>query len=187
MVPSQYDYGECRYLEPPPIRPMPVRGRVQSTATGCDAGPYLNLSPQVALKPMRNLIAIVFMIRASASAAECEKYKVLTTRLSGAIHIETFFGPPNYGESPETDSKEQQAILRLIKPLCTVASEDDSAERDQVEVTLAPMGEINLQAFVGKRVMVSGSLFHGFTAHHHTPVLIAISQAPKALDRTPVP
>src|SRR6266436_2921427 len=37
--------------------------------------------------------------------------------LSGTVYVETFFGPPNYGENPETDRIEQADILRLDRPL----------------------------------------------------------------------
>ncbi|WP_322404040.1 DUF4431 domain-containing protein [Massilia luteola] len=107
--------------------------------------------------------------------------------MSGTVTIETFFGPPGYGESPATDLKEQQAILHLTKPLCTVASQDNPAEHDQATVTLVPMGKFSLQPFAGKLVTVSGPLFHAITGHHHTPVLIAIGEAPKALASTSMP
>ena len=136
---------------------------------------------------MWKLISISTAICASAHATACEKYDLPATTLSGTVTIETFFGPPGYGESPATDLKERQAILHLVKPLCTVASGDDPAERDQVMVTLAPMGKFSLQPVAGKLVTVSGSLFHAISGHHHTPVLIAISEVPTVLNSTSMP
>jgi hypothetical protein len=123
---------------------------------------------------MRTLIAIVSMMCAGAHAAACERYDAPTTTLSGIVTIKTFFGPPNYGESPEKDARERQAILHLEKPLCTVASGDSPAEHDQMEVTLVPTGASSFRQLDGKRVVVSGSLFHALTGHHHTAVLMKV-------------
>jgi hypothetical protein len=147
----------------------------------------LNARRKVAQQTMWKLIAIFTVICAGANAAACEKYDLSATTLSGTVTIETFFGPPNYGESPATDSREQQAILHLLNPLCTVASGDDPAERDQVKVTLVPTGKFSLRPFAGKLVTVNGSLFHAINGHHHTPILVAISQVPKVLHSTRLP
>lgn len=124
-------------------------------------------------------IALVGCFAVSASA--CEKYGLPNTMLAGTISVETFFGPPGYGESPDTDAKERQAILHLAQPLCTVASDNAPAAQDQVKVTLVPMQPLDLRAFVGKAVTVRGSLFHAITGHHHTDVLIAIDDVPLLL------
>lgn len=108
----------------------------------------------------------------------CEKYGLPDTTLVGTVTLETFYGPPGYGESPKTDSKERQVILHLAKPLCTLSSDDEPAEQDQAKVTLVPLDNLSLQDFVGKVVAVRGSLFHAMTGHHHTDVLIAIREAP---------
>lgn len=114
----------------------------------------------------------------SAHAAPCFKYDTETVVLQGRVRVETFYGPPNYGESPATDSKERQAILHLKQPLCTLASDDDPAETHQRRVTLVPRGGLSLHAFAGKEVSVTGKLFHATTGHHHTPVLISVEQPP---------
>jgi hypothetical protein len=118
---------------------------------------------------------------AAVSASACEKYGLPNTTLAGTLSVETFFGPPGYGESPDTDAKERQAILHLAQPLCTVASDDAPAGQDQVKVTLVPMQPLDLRAFVGKAVAVRGSLFHAITGHHHTDVLITLDDLPLML------
>src|SRR5690349_21402036 len=69
---------------------------------------------------MRPLLAISLMLCASTQALGCEKYNTPGVTLTGTVKIKTFYGPPNYGEQPATDSKEQQAILLLSKLLCTL-------------------------------------------------------------------
>jgi hypothetical protein len=127
------------------------------------------------LKPL----SICLLIFASANAVACEKYNFPATTLTGTIHLKTFYGPPNFGEDPKTDAKERQAILHLAKPLCTVETDNDPAEQNQMEVTLAPMGKVSLKSFIGKKVTVTGSLYSATSGHHHTPVLIAIEQPPQ--------
>jgi hypothetical protein len=136
------------------------------------------------LKIVWKVLCISLISCTALSVSACEEYGLSGTTLVGTVTLETFFGPPGYGESPETDSKERQAILHLAKPLCTLASDDAPAEQGQAQVTLAPMDNLSLQDFVGKVVAVRGSLFHAITGHHHTEVLIAIREAPMILPAT---
>ncbi|RYE76356.1 MAG: DUF4431 domain-containing protein [Oxalobacteraceae bacterium] len=138
---------------------------------------YGNLMLRIVWKVLCISLISCTALRVSA----CEKYGLPDIMLVGTVTLETFYGPPGYGESPETDSKERQAILHLAKPLCTLASGDEPAEQDQAKVTLVPMDNLGLQDFVGKVVAVRGSLFHAITGHHHTDVLIATRGAPMPL------
>jgi hypothetical protein len=130
------------------------------------------------LKFVWKVLCISLISCTAVSVSACEKYGFPGTTLAGTVGVETFYGPPGYGESPATDSTERQAILHLEKPLCTLASDDEPAEQNQVKVTLVPMGNLSLREFVGKTVTVRGSLFHALTGHHHTKVLIEIRETP---------
>ena len=134
---------------------------------------------------MRKLLAILLMLGGSAQALGCEKYDTPGVTLTGTVKIKTFYGPPNYGEQPATDSKEQQAILLLSKPLCTLESKDDQAEKDEMEVTLVPMGNVDFDRYANKSIKVSGSLFHAFTAHHNTTLLLEVTKEPQLLAAQP--
>lgn len=113
-------------------------------------------------------------------ADSCVRYNEDGVVLTGKVERRTFYGPPNYGENPRTDSRETQAILRLDRPLCTAGSVDglEQAEDAQELVTLVPLGPFSLKPFAGKRVSVKGSLFHAHTGHHRTPILIELRQPP---------
>lgn len=134
------------------------------------------------MKTSQLTLAAFLLASLSVSHARpvCAPYDVEGVTLSGKVVLRTFFGPPNYGESPETDARETQALLQLDQPLCTLASDarDEPAERNQRTVTLVPMGSLSLKPYVGKHVSVQGSLYHADNGHHRTPVLIAIRQAP---------
>jgi hypothetical protein len=113
----------------------------------------------------------------SSAAAPCLHYEGKPVTLSGKVTLQTFYGPPNYGESPETDSRETQAIMLLAEPICVDAKPeyDYDAETDQSEVTLIPHHGEKLSAYTEKQVIVSGTLFHAYTGHHNTPVLIELN------------
>lgn len=102
--------------------------------------------------------------------------------LSGKVTTRTFYGPPGYGENPATDSRETQGILLLSKPICVDENptDYDEAEKNQLEVTLVPLGKTNLKGYIGNQVTVHGALFHANTGHHHTPVLIQIIRIEKS-------
>ena len=91
-------------------------------------------------------------------AASCLHYGGSLVTLSGKVQLQTFFGPPNYGENPATDSREIQAILLLEKPICVEANpkDYDEAEQNQGVVTLVPLGNENLKGYEGKNNHGSG-------------------------------
>ena len=126
------------------------------------------------------LLLLMFLCTPSvpAVAASCLHYGGSLVTLSGTVKLQTFFGPPNYGENPDTDSRETQAILLLTKPICVEANsaEDEEAEQNQLEVTLVPFKKQNLKNYEGKKIVVQGTLYHAHTGHHHTPVLIEIKR-----------
>lgn len=109
-------------------------------------------------------------------AATCLRLDDPTVTLRGTVIVKTFFGPPNYGENPETDSRETQALLKLDQPACVAMGQDDGTVQQERQslVTLVPGSKIKLSPYRGKQVTVRGSLFQAFTGHHHTDVLIDV-------------
>jgi hypothetical protein len=108
---------------------------------------------------------------------KCLRYDEEIVGLRGILQIRVFFGPPNFGENPNTDSRETQAGLFLDKAICTVKEEgsDDTNEANQIELTLVPNQKVRLSNLAGKKVIVSGKLFGALTGHHHTPLLLSLS------------
>jgi hypothetical protein len=116
--------------------------------------------------------------------ADWLEYEPAVVELEGKLIIKTFFGPPNFGEEPETDFKEETRILSLDRPV-------NVRSRDETDSVLGPpiknVRELQLvfdgplKQWVGKKLGVKGSLFHAHTGHHHTDVLLnveSISLAP---------
>lgn len=104
-------------------------------------------------------------------------YWPAVVELEGKLSIKTFFGPPNFGENPETDSKEKSWLLSLDKPINVRA-------KTETDPTLGPsvdnVRELQLvlheprRDLIGKKVVVKGTLFHAHTGHHHTDVLLDV-------------
>ncbi len=129
------------------------------------------------------LVASEFAAAPLAEAA-CLHYEGNPVVLEGQVSLRTFFGPPNYGENPTTDTREVQAILHLQEGICVDADPVDGGKADanQIDVTLVPLRGENLNVFDGRTVAVRGKLFHANTGHHHTPVLIQIERIQRPLN-----
>lgn len=104
-------------------------------------------------------------------------YAPTVVDLKGKLTIKTFFGPPNFGENPKTDTKDRCWILSLPKPINVLAKTDDDptvgpSEENVREVQLIlpePHWEL-----IGKNITVSGPLLHGHSGYHHLDVLMDV-------------
>ena len=98
------------------------------------------------------------------------------------MKVETYFGPPGYGENPQTDSREDSYILILDNSI-NVISNDDDIEEGEYNVTkfniskvqLAADPKFNLRDYKNRVVRVSGRFFGAHTGHHHTQVLLFVT------------
>lgn len=87
-------------------------------------------------------------------------------RLSGTVHFERYYGPPNYGENPEGDRVEEATILRLDHPIrfCKAGGTPFST----AEVQIAGFGNM----VEGQHVTCTGNLDEAMTGHHRRDVLL---------------
>ena len=121
-------------------------------------------------------LALVFTTTATEAQRKQLRYETENVTLTGRIVYRTFYGPPNYGETPKEDARESQPILMLDSAIDVIGKPNDEineTERGVKAITL--VSEQMLRPFVGKRVSVQGSLFHAHTGHHHTKVLMSVS------------
>jgi hypothetical protein len=112
-------------------------------------------------------------------------YEPEKVMLKGKVVSRTFYGPPNYGENPKTDSQESQYILILDAAVDVVANGSDptdQTERGVRRVTLVvhDFAAHPVRPLLGRRVLIEGTLFHANTGHHHTRVLITVSSIKRA-------
>lgn len=94
--------------------------------------------------------------------------------LGGTLQVKEYYGPPNYGETPETDSKEKAVVLELMRPFdisdMTHVAGDSVTE---IQLTDVPTG-VDVSAR-GYR-FVTGTLFLAETSYHHTPVIYDVQK-----------
>ena len=102
----------------------------------------------------------------------------------GTLKIENHFGSPDYGNNPETDSKENVYILVLENPIDVIqiskGKSDEGIDETKLKITkvqLANIHNININQFINKKIRVTGTFFGAITGHHHTPVLLEITKA----------
>ena len=117
-------------------------------------------------------------VAATATVTSCLPYEPAVVSLTGTVRRVMAYGPPNYGETPKTDSREDYASLHLDAPICTRATPGDAVNQSQDNVRDLQMvftGGVP-PSLVGSRVTVAGSLFAAITAHHHTKVLVSVSR-----------
>ncbi len=108
-------------------------------------------------------------------------YEPAVSVISGKLEIESFFGPPGYGENPQTDSREDAYILNLDNSI-NVISKAKEAEEDNFNVTkyniskiqLTSTSEVKLTSYKNKKVCLTGTFFAAHTGHHHTDVLMDV-------------
>lgn len=115
----------------------------------------------------------------AAPEQKTESYSYTDTAgiFTGTLIIETFWGPPSYGEDTLNDMKEICSILMLEKNI------DIPADRSN-EFNMAVVGLDRLQLatgiktkkFVNKKVTAKGQLFGAHTGHHHTAVLLDVKE-----------
>jgi hypothetical protein len=131
---------------------------------------------------------LVAGICAVPAHAQCLSYEPTVVTLEGLLSTKLFYGPPNYGETPQQDSKESAYLLSLEKPICT-DRDPNSAGLNEAETgvtvvqLVANTAELRqaLQSALGRKVLVNGTLFHAHTGHHHTPVLLTLKRVRDAV------
>jgi hypothetical protein len=125
--------------------------------------------------------ALLIALSASASAQQCLEYGPIVS-LSGMLRSQVFPGPPNYESIKRGDRAETAIILTLRRPICTTTKTPDDVylpdtDIHNVQLVLTKPSDWKLvKRLLGKRVLVTGTLFHSHTGHHHTKVLVSVDE-----------
>ncbi len=128
------------------------------------------------------LVAVAPLLRAQASSS-CLAYEPAVVTLRGRLVSRVYPGPPNLESTKAGDEPEHVLILALPRSVCvhgdSAAQLNTETERGLREMQLV-IDQDSLWAAVrrlGRRsVLVTGTLFHAGTAHHHTRVLITVTK-----------
>ena len=101
--------------------------------------------------------------------------------IEGRIKKEKYYGPPNYGETPEIDQKRTAIILVLKSKICVLKDPKlnyiDPTKYDTVadEIHLAPSAS-GMKFSEGENVKVQGSFYSGYTGYHQRDLLMLVSK-----------
>jgi hypothetical protein len=132
-------------------------------------------------------IGMAFFMSSAVSARDCLDYEPAKVTIQGSMSLKPAYGPPGYGEDPERDAHEDYLAITLDAPACMKAnSEPDTENVAESQIKAVQLvfrsGDEFKQAkqWIGKQVSVTGGLFHEFTGHHHTTVLMNVRELGQA-------
>lgn len=103
-------------------------------------------------------------------------YEPEVSTLHGTLSTKLYWGPPGYGEDTTVDEREPAYILTLPQGINITTPKNDLSEgynaaiNNVLKIQVVP--QRNIDAYVGKAVTVTGTLFGAQTGHHHTDVLL---------------
>ena len=136
---------------------------------------------------MKLLVSLILLLSVSFSSNAlspqgCLSYEPATVNLKGKITRKTFAGPPNYENVKKGDTPEPYWILNLTKLICVNADEKiiggEKQEKNvfRIQLVLTEEQYSQYKRLLGKRVEVSGKLWHAHTGHHHTNILLTVTE-----------
>lgn len=96
-----------------------------------------------------------------------------TISLRGSLSEEAYFGPPNYGETPETDKKEQVHFL-LLEEKISVTGLSNSIQSEALEQDKVQLLRISNPRKLPSCIVVTGDIFEAISGHHRTQVIMNV-------------
>jgi hypothetical protein len=112
----------------------------------------------------------------SRSPRPCYEYESDSVALRGTVIRRVYPGRPNYESVQHGDEPDTVFVLRLITPICTLASGESDAARNVREVQLYFSKEelSTIRRWLGKEQTVRGTLQGWVWGWHHLPVLLRV-------------
>jgi hypothetical protein len=127
-------------------------------------------------------IASVALSGSVRASRDCLPYEPSKVTLEGILKEVTYPGPPNYQSISAGDAAETQLVLTLANPICVAAPADprysggiDTSVGAARQITLVPFKKMPALPHLPAKVRVTGELFHAHTGHHHTELLLQLS------------
>lgn len=104
------------------------------------------------------------------------RYEPAVVDASGTLTVVSRYGPPNFGEQPDTDEKLSVPLLVLDRKIsvCADSSSDVNNENVVGLDTLQLVTARQLDPYAGRRVSVSGRLSRAVTGYHLTPAVLQL-------------
>jgi hypothetical protein len=114
-------------------------------------------------------------------------YDTIPVTLEGTLKIESYFGPPGFGDNPNTDKREDCYILCLDNSINVLkdpngmdADDDDETYLNNYKIELAATNDTvfeDLRGLKYQQVRVTGTFFGKYSPNHHTDVLLSTIKA----------
>jgi len=130
----------------------------------------------------RNYKSFVFLFSIISSLVSTvygqSEYRILdyeNIEIKGEIIIKTFYGPPNYGENPEIDRKEDYYFLMLNEPI-EIMSDDYTGSIYELQVVFRNNNQVGLIIFEGRDYIIRGQLFPKQSGHHHSDIYVYVDE-----------
>jgi hypothetical protein len=126
------------------------------------------------------LFSTTYSVGQTGISVPCLSYEPAVVKITGSLERKTVPGPPNYESVRNGDRPETYWFVKLSTPVCVG---EDEKEPDlnpakkgvgSIQLVLSPDAYAAYKELVGKRVVVSGTLFGATTGHHHSPVLLTV-------------
>jgi hypothetical protein len=96
----------------------------------------------------------------------------METKFIGKIIQKDYYGPPNYGENPESDKIERYFVL-LLDELIYINFYGENKIIAEMQLILNNIGQINQN----ENYCVYGIPFSALTGHHHTELVLIVNRA----------
>ncbi len=132
---------------------------------------------------LRPLFLISALIALGALPARGQEAATVEVKVEGTLQVGQFFGPPSYGENPRSDKIEEAYYLQLPATLETQLANQrwNGLNREKglgpeyfIQLIVLDSNLGRLRRMIGKRVKVTGTLFHAESGHHRTSTLLQV-------------
>ena len=126
---------------------------------------------------MKLIIALSLSLSGVAHSEQCLRYSEHVA-LRGVLSRHTFAEQPNYESIAQGDAKASYFFVTPAQPYCVAQGKNrgefEPAEPKivRVQLFLGARDYDRLRPYLGAKVVCLGTLEHGFTGHHHSPVLL---------------
>ncbi|SRR6266446_8661329 len=122
--------------------------------------------------------AVALSVASLVAEADCLSYTRRVT-VSGTLTRQVFPGRPNFTSVARGDEPEAYFVLRLDQPLCVAANPAypnelvSMADILDIQLILYQPQFQQLRPWLGKHIVLEGSLDIAATGHHHTRVILS--------------
>jgi hypothetical protein len=137
------------------------------------------------------LFAFLLPVSIASSYGKSNESKVhdygKKTTLEGIVETRVYPGPPNYESVRNGDLAEHIWLIKLNSPI-NLRDDGDPTSNNEAEndiralqlVIQWPKNERLLEQSIGHSLIITGSLFHALTGHHHLKVLMSVERCKRS-------